>query len=568
MQKPEAALAAANAALEAGRLQDARDHAQSAVDGTRGTRSPLEAQALACLAHCDRIGSRLRRAATSARRAAQLFEELGDTHGEAGALITLTHVAMLLGRNEEAVEAALLSVHLCEGSPAARQGGGAAPQPLRAPHPQTVLAHNCLGLAYSWGGDHVRGAASLERAVACARRCVPPVSVYQPRLNQVFVEASRLIDERYQTGTMKSLDHMEELLQECWLLERAGAGLSTLPGMRAMGRVISLASTALLAAWQGRFDAATLAIESATRTLCGGMTWLDCFVRWCSAELSWKRGDWAAAQRELTEMKEMALAVEHEQMACRAQLLLAQVFELQGKHAEALREHRALRQRERRVVADGMSAREAMVSWQLGARQSERHLQQALQASREFQRWSLEDALTGIANRRHFEQVLAQKLPATLAAGRALSVAMVDVNKFKSVNDRFTHLVGDRVLKTIAAIMVSEVREQDLPARWAGDEFVVLFDDTPEEQARPVCERIRQAVAEFDWESVASGLRMSVSIGVSEARAGDDAESVVLRADQSMYRAKPEAPVAARVKIARGARSTLTVPVRGRRSGR
>ena len=561
MQKPDAALAAANAALEAGRLQDARDHAQAAVDTARGVDLRLEAEALACLAHCDRIGSRLRRASTAARRAAQLFEQLGDVHGEAGALITLTHVSMLLGRNEEAVEAALLSVRLSEGW-SARQGGAAA-QPARPPHPQTVLAHNCLGLAYSWSGDHARAEASLERAVDNARRCVPPVSVYQPRLNQVFVEASRLVDERYQTGSMRSLDHMEELLQECWQLEREGAGLS-LPGMRAMARVISLASTALLAAWQGRADAATLAIESATRTLSGGMTWLDCFVRWCSAELSWKRGDWAAAQRELSEMREMALAVEHEQLACRAQLLLAQVFELQGKHAEALREHRALRQRERRVVADGMSSRESLVSWQLGARQSERHLQQALQASRQFERWSLEDALTGIANRRHFEQELNRKLPATLGAGHALSVAMVDVNKFKSVNDRFTHMVGDRVLKTIAAIMVSEVRGQDLTARWAGDEFVILFDETPEDQARQVCERIRTAVADFDWEAVASGLRMSVSIGLSEARADDSAESLVLRADQSMYRAKPRAPVAARVTAARGARATLSVPARYR----
>jgi diguanylate cyclase (GGDEF)-like protein len=562
MQKPDAALAAANAALEAGRLQDARDHAQAAVDTARGVDLRLEAEALACLAHCDRIGSRLRRASTAARRAAQLFEQLGDVHGEAGALITLTHVSMLLGRNEEAVEAALLSVRLSEGW-SARQGAAAA-QPARPPHPQTVLAHNCLGLAYSWSGDHARAEASLERAVANARRCVPPVSVYQPRLNQVFVEASRLVDERYQTGSMRSLDHMEALLQECWQLEREGAGLSTLPGMRAMARVISLASTALLAAWQGRADAATLAIESATRTLSGGMTWLDCFVRWCSAELSWKRGDWAAAQRELSEMREMALAVEHEQLACRAQLLLAQVFELQGKHAEALREHRALRQRERRVVADGMSSRESLVSWQLGARQSERHLQQALQASRQFERWSLEDALTGIANRRHFEQELHRKLPATLGAGHSLSVAMVDVNKFKSVNDRFTHMVGDRVLKTIAAIMVSEVRGQDLTARWAGDEFVILFDDTPEDQARQVCERIQTAVAEFDWEAVASGLRMSVSIGLSEARADDNAESLVLRADQSMYRAKPRAQVAARATAARGARATLSVPARYR----
>jgi diguanylate cyclase (GGDEF)-like protein len=564
MQKPEAALAAANAALEAGRLQDARDHAQAAVDGARGVDLRLEAQALACLAHCDRIGSRLRRASTTARRAAQIFEHLGDTEGEAGALITLTHVSMLLGRNEEAVEAALLSVRLCDGSGLRGATDDDAQPCERPPNPQAVLAHNCLGLAFSWSGDHVRGAASLERAVDRARRCVPPVSVYQPRLNQVFVEASRLLDERYQTGRMGSLDHMEELLQECWQLEREGSGQHPLPGMRSMARVISLASTALLAAWQGRYDAATLAIESATRTLSGGMTWLDCFVRWCVAELSWKRGDWISAERELTEMKEMALAVEHEQLACRAQLLLAQVFELQGKHAEALAEHRALRQRERRVVADGMSSRESLVTWQLGARQSERHLQQALEASRQFERWSLEDALTGLANRRHFESVLAQKLRATLGAGRPLAVAMVDVNKFKAINDRFTHLVGDRVLKTIASIMLAEVRGQDMPVRWAGDEFVLLFDGTNEAQARPVCERIQDAVAGFDWESVAPGLRVSVSIGLAEALPDDTAEAVVLRADQSMYRAKPAPAVTARSRIARSARATITVALRNR----
>jgi PleD family two-component response regulator len=93
---------------------------------------------------------------------------------------------------------------------------------------------------------------------------------------------------------------------------------------------------------------------------------------------------------------------------------------------------------------------------------------------------------------------------------------------------------------------------------------VILFDDTPEEQARQVCERIQTAVAEFDWEAVASGLRMSVSIGLSEARADDNAESLVLRADQSMYRAKPRAQVAARATAARGARATLSVPARYR----
>lgn len=93
--------------------------------------------------------------------------------------------------------------------------------------------------------------------------------------------------------------------------------------------------------------------------------------------------------------------------------------------------------------------------------------------------------------------------------------------------------------------MSSQVRENDLPARWAGDEFVILFDDATEQVARQICERIRAAVAGFDWESIAPGLRVSVSIGLSEVRAGDSAESVLHRSDESRYRAKPleRAPV-------------------------
>ena len=241
----------------------------------------------------------------------------------------------------------------------------------------------------------------------------------------------------------------------------------------------------------------------------------------------------------------MALAVDHEQLACRAHLLLMQVYELQGHFDAAAHEQRALRMREHRVVADGLGSREALVSWRLGARQSERHLQQALVASKQFERWSLEDALTGIANRRHFEQTLATAIPVAVATNAALSVAMVDVDKFKTVNDRFSHSVGDRVLKTIAALISANVREKDLPARWAGDEFVVLFNEATREVAQDICGRIRSAVTGFQWDSVAPGLKMSVTIGISEVRAGDTAESVVHRSDQAMYGGKSD--VATRV---------------------
>jgi diguanylate cyclase (GGDEF)-like protein len=526
-ETPEARLAAADKALTDADVELARALAQSVLTDAKNRADTLwEARALSCLAHCDRIDSRLRRATETSRLAAQLFEQVGDTDGEANALMTLAQVSMLLGRNEEAVEAALLSVRLCN---------------LKAPRPLAALALNSLGLAYSWSGDHERAYTTLETAVDVARRCDPAISVYQPRLNQVWVEASRLVDERYHTSSMKSIHRLAELMEECVALEDAGQGVAPMPGLQSIGRTLSLTSQSLVLIWQGKLVAARSALESAAQSLSGVLTWRSAFVRWGAAELAWAEGDLALAVRELTEMKEMALAVDHEQLACRAHLLLMQVCELQGNPEGALREYRALRMRERRVVADGLGSRESLVSWRLGARQSERHLQQALVASRQFERWSLEDALTGIANRRHFEQALAQAMQTAVGPESGLSVAMVDVDKFKSVNDRFSHRVGDRVLKTIAALICANVRAKDLPARWAGDEFVVLFKEANREVAQEVCARIRSAVADFEWDSVAPGLQVSVTIGLSAVRTGDTADSVLHRSDQSMYGAKTEA---------------------------
>ena len=118
-----------------------------------------------------------------------------------------------------------------------------------------------------------------------------------------------------------------------------------------------------------------------------------------------------------------------------------------------------------------------------------------------IERW----AAGGIILSSFATRYLRERIQRALTSDTPLTIAMVDVDRFKSVNDRFTHRIGDRVLKTLAAIMSSEVREQDLPARWAGDEFVILFDDATELTARQICERIKTAVATFDWHSIAPG---------------------------------------------------------------
>jgi diguanylate cyclase (GGDEF)-like protein len=517
------ALDTAQQTLQDGDTERAHDQASAVLGSVRGLDRALEARTLAFLAHCDRLSSRLRRGAEAARRAAQLYEELGDMRGEANALTTLSHLVMLLGRNDEAVEAALLAVQLCD---------------MQGVHPQSMLAYNCLGLAYSWAGDHDRADELLERAASVAQRCEPALSSYQPRLNQMWVEASRLLEERYQNGQMQSLARLQSLSEECDALEQAGLSWHVMPGMRAMRRTISLASKALLKVWQGEHAAAQEAIDGAAASLPATLNWLHAFVHWCQAEQAWAAQDWARAQSELTAMREIAIGVEHEQLACRAHLLLVQVYERQGRHTDAALEYRDLQRRQRRVVSDGLGTRETLVSWRLNARLSERHLQQALVQAQQFERWSLEDPLTGLANRRRFEQTLARRLDSRRATVLPLWVAMVDVDRFKSVNDRYSHQVGDQVLKAVAGLMAQNVRDSDLPARWAGDEFVILFGVIDEPQAQDICQRIGQAVAAFAWDGIAPGLHVTVSLGLAQAREGESAEAVLRRSDEAMYRVK------------------------------
>ena len=525
------ALMLAARALDAGEPQAARELAQSVLIAARsGADRHIEARALACLAHCDRVAARLRRAADTSRRAAQLVEQLGDADGVAQALTTLAPVCMLLGRNDEAVEAALLCVRLCERLRADSDD--------RTPRLQAVLAHNCLGIAYCWSGEFVLAGGALETAIALALQCEAATSIYQLRLDQAWVEASRLLDERYRTGTMCSLNRLRTLVQRCSEIERAGRAAALVAGLEPATRTISAVMGALLATWSGDFEPARAKADEATRSLGGIMTWLDALVRWCVGELAWAQARWAAAEDAFIDMKTRALAVEHEQLACTAHLLLAQVYEAQGKAEAARLEHRALRVRERRMLGESLLSRESVVSWRLDARRSERHLKQALVASKQFERWSLEDALTGIPNRRCFERTLNERLRADGATGQPLTVAMIDVDRFKSVNDTYGHLVGDRVLKTVAAIIAANVREQDLPARWAGDEFVILFHDADEETAMQVRARIETALAEVDWSSIAPGLQLSLSIGLSAVAADDTIEAVLQRSDESMYSTK------------------------------
>ena len=157
--------------------------------------------------------------------------------------------------------------------------------------------------------------------------------------------------------------------------------------------------------------------------------------------------------------------------------------------------------------------------------------------SRQLARASLEDPLTNLPNRRQLDVILDERTDDS-NQGRWLCVAMIDINDFKLVNDRFGHLAGDEVLRSVAQAMRRHFRERDLAARFGGDEFAVLFMDVEPSAALQACERFRLAVAATDWSAVRPGLRVTVSVGIAACNDTDAVRGIVAAADRALYEAK------------------------------
>jgi diguanylate cyclase (GGDEF)-like protein len=151
------------------------------------------------------------------------------------------------------------------------------------------------------------------------------------------------------------------------------------------------------------------------------------------------------------------------------------------------------------------------------------------------------DELTGIANRRHFINRCTEELPLARRSGAPAVLVMIDVDRFKEVNDSFGHLAGDYVLRTAAGLIDACKRAEDLLGRYGGDEFVVMLRGrATREEATAFCERIRASVAAHPFEFNGSRLPVTVSIGFCSmaADAALSFDDLVACADRAMYAAK------------------------------
>lgn len=146
------------------------------------------------------------------------------------------------------------------------------------------------------------------------------------------------------------------------------------------------------------------------------------------------------------------------------------------------------------------------------------------------------DALTGLANRRTFLETLEREITRAQRQGGELSIIMADLDRFKSINDQYGHLAGDRVLAGAAAVFASQLRPYDLAARYGGEEFILLVPGTSADDAVAVAERVRKEIAILKVPGCPR--QITVSLGVACWMKGETPEQSISRADAALYLAK------------------------------
>ncbi|QOP43078.1 diguanylate cyclase [Sulfurimonas sediminis] len=164
-----------------------------------------------------------------------------------------------------------------------------------------------------------------------------------------------------------------------------------------------------------------------------------------------------------------------------------------------------------------------------------RDITQRVALEKELQKLATKDALTGLYNRYKMSTLIEDEIKRTKRYGEVFSLLMLDIDKFKHVNDTYGHDVGDYVLQELSRIVLQTIRKTDSFGRWGGEEFMLLAPHTNAEQAMELAQKIRKRVEEHSFEHVE---KITVSIGVTEYINTEKETSLLKRVDQALYEAK------------------------------
>ncbi|MFZ5548818.1 MAG: diguanylate cyclase [Pseudomonadota bacterium] len=461
---------------------------------------------------------------------------LGDRAGEAGALNNMGLVHRRMAQFPEALKHLLMSLEVAEAA---------------GDEHATACALCNIGGVLADLGDTTHALQYQLRGLALIRRTGDPA-----REGLALCCLGRLLA---QTGHhAEALEHLRAALR---LAQRGGRLADTGEALLGLAQVHQ--------ARQEHARAERLLLEALELVRRSGSRLLEAEVLLALGRTRWLQGDGGPAVALLEHGLGLAQALRADHVAGRLHHQLSQVHEQAERHAAALQAFQAFHACQQRISGQESQRRirallgraelerahrdaehqrqrgDELESALSSARESEREKQallaQLARQSESLQQLAREDGLTGLANRRWLDAQWAHECERARRYRHAIAVGMIDIDHFKSINDRFSHRVGDEVLRRVARLLRDAFRRGDIVGRYGGEEFMVAWVETPLEQAVAVCHKLRQRVAALPLGDLHPDLKsVTVSIGVAGCDADPVDAELVARADGQLYRAKAE----------------------------
>jgi diguanylate cyclase (GGDEF)-like protein len=262
-----------------------------------------------------------------------------------------------------------------------------------------------------------------------------------------------------------------------------------------------------------------------------GDRWIEAYGLACVGEIHHQMGEAERAQALLVQALERFEGLGSRDEIARVLRTLSQVQEAKGEYSQALASLRRAGGLEQRLRSEEAESRARALS-------ARRRLDQARLETERYRRLAMEDSLTGLANRRQLDERLAMLMKDARRTGSVVSVALADVDHFKGINDRFSHAVGDEVLRCVGETLRAHCRLGDVAGRYGGEEFMLVFRGLDIRGAAEICERVRRAVESWDWGSIHPQLHVTLSLGLAASSSFDDPQGVLDAADHWLYEAK------------------------------
>ena len=262
-----------------------------------------------------------------------------------------------------------------------------------------------------------------------------------------------------------------------------------------------------------------------------GDKWIEAYGLACVGDIRHQLGHDGEALQPLRAALAAFEALGSRDEVARVLRILSQVHEQVGELNEALTCLRRASVIEQKLKSEETERRARALS-------ARRRLEQATREAERYRRLALEDSLTGLANRRQLDERLTALLREARSRGSVVTVALADVDHFKGINDRFSHAVGDEVLRCVGEILRGHCRLGDVAGRFGGEEFMVIFRSLDMRASAEACERMRRAVESWDWKSIHPQLRVTLSVGLASSASLDHPEGLVDASDHWLYEAK------------------------------